>query len=184
MAMFGRLFGRDSEAGAIALALYGAIVAQARNPALYTDFEVADTVTGRFEMVTLHVILVLDRLERLGETARPLGQRIFDLYVKDMDNSLRELGIGDLGVPKRMKKMAQAFFGRHDAYRQALAAGDPVRLAETIARNVYPDGNPAAAKALAAYVLASRSAPLDTAAGSAAFADLAAYAGGKAEALA
>jgi cytochrome b pre-mRNA-processing protein 3 len=170
--MLGRLFRRDSEAGAIASALYGAIVAQARNPALYTDFGVADTVTGRFEMVTLHVILVLDRLERAGEASRPMGQQIFDLYVRDMDNALRELGIGDLGVPKRMKKMAQAFYGRHDAYRQALAAGDAERLTQTVARNVYPDGNPVAAEALAAYILACRALPIDFATGTIAFADL------------
>ncbi len=180
MAMFGRLFRRDNDARAIASALYGAIVAQARNPALYRDFGVADTVTGRFEMVTMHMILVLDRVEQVGEATRPLGQQIFDLYVTDMDRSLRELGIGDLGVPKRMKKMAQAFFGRHDAYRQALAAGDAPRLAEAIARNVYQGGNPAATEALAAYVLASRSAPIDPAAGTVAFADLA-YAGAKEE---
>ena len=136
--MLGRLFRRDSEAGAIASALYGAIVAQARNPALYTDFAVADTVTGRFEMVTLHVILALDRLEREGKAGAPLGQRIFDLYVHDMDNALRELGFGDLGVPKRMKKMAQAFYGRHEAYRQALAAGD-AHIGEARTRRVDHD---------------------------------------------
>jgi cytochrome b pre-mRNA-processing protein 3 len=179
--MFGRLFRRDSEADAIASALYGAIVAQARNPTLYRDFGVADTVTGRFEMVTMHVILVLDRLAALGEAVRPLGQRIFDLYVLDMDRSLRELGIGDLGVPKRMKKMAQAFFGRHEVYREALAAGDAARLTETIARNVYPTGSAAAAERLAGYVLASRGAPLDVDAGTVAFADLSVYAGAKAE---
>lgn len=181
MAMFGRLFRRDSEADGIATALYGAIVAQARNPALYTDFGVADTVTGRFEMVTMHVILVLDRIEGLGEAVRPLGQRIFDLYVLDMDRSLRELGIGDLGVPKRMKKMAQAFFGRHESYREALAAGHASRLTEAIARNVYPAGNAAAARGLAAYVLASRSAPLSVTAGTVAFADLSAYVGANTE---
>ncbi len=80
-----------------------------------------------------------------------------------------------------MKKMAQAFFGRHAAYRQALAAGDVARLTETIARNVYPAGDAGAAAGLAAYVLASRAAPLDPAAGTVAFADLAAYAGARAE---
>ncbi|HVY20226.1 MAG TPA: ubiquinol-cytochrome C chaperone family protein [Bauldia sp.] len=170
--MLGRLFRRDSAAGAIASALYGAIVAQARAPALYTDFGVPDTVTGRFEMVTLHVILMLDRLEREGEAGRPLGQAVFDLYVKDMDRSLRELGIGDLGVPKRMKKMAEAFYGRHDAYRQALAAGDRQRMAEAVARNVYPDGNRNAAAALADYSLASRHLPVDITTGAARFAEL------------
>jgi cytochrome b pre-mRNA-processing protein 3 len=171
--MLGRLFRRDSEENTIASALYGAIVAQARSPALYTDFGVADTVTGRFEMVTLHVILMLDRLEREGEPARPLGQAVFDLYVKDMDRSLRELGIGDFGVPKRMKKMAQAFFGRHDAYRQALASGDRALLTETIARNVFGGAETSAAPALATYALASQAMPVDIRTGRAAFAALA-----------
>jgi cytochrome b pre-mRNA-processing protein 3 len=170
--MFGRLFRRDSGATAIASGLYGAIVAQARTPALYTDFGVADTATGRFEMVTLHVILVLDRLERAGEGAQPLGQAVFDLYVRDMDRSLREMGIGDFGVPKRMKKMAQAFYGRHDAYRQALAASDRMLLTETIARNVFGGDDTSAAAALADYALASRELPVDIAAGKAGFAAL------------
>jgi cytochrome b pre-mRNA-processing protein 3 len=171
--MFGRLFRRDSGSEGIASALYGAIVAQARTSALYTDFGVADTVTGRFEMVTLHVILVLARLEREGEAAKALGQSIFDLYVRDMDRSLRELGIGDLGVPKRMKKMAEAFFGRHEAYRQALLVNDRDTLAGVIARNVYAGGDAGAAEALAVYVLASRDLPVDIAAGRAEFAVLA-----------
>jgi cytochrome b pre-mRNA-processing protein 3 len=170
--MFGRLFRRESAAAPIASGLYGAIVAQARRPVLYTDFGVADTATGRFEMVTLHVILVLDRLEREGEAARPLGQAVFDLYVRDMDRSLREMGIGDFGVPKRMKKMAQAFFGRHDVYRQALAADDAVALAEAVNRNAFSGANAGAASALAKYALASRALPIDIANGSIEFASL------------
>jgi cytochrome b pre-mRNA-processing protein 3 len=151
--MFGRLFRRDSAADGIATSLYGAIVAQARNPALYTVFDVPDTVTGRFEMVVLHLILVLDRLHAEGDAEKVLGQGIFDLYCTDMDRSLREMGIGDLGVPKRMKKMAQAFYGRAGAYREALATRDAARLAEAIARNVFPEGG--AARGLAAYAIAS-----------------------------
>ncbi|HVZ14544.1 MAG TPA: ubiquinol-cytochrome C chaperone family protein [Bauldia sp.] len=138
--MLGRLFRRDREGQAIATALYGAIVAQARTPALYTDFAVADTVTGRFEMVVLHLILVLDRIAAEGAGEAALGQAVFDLYCTDMDRSLRELGFGDLGVPRRMKKMAQAFYGRAGAYRQAIAADDRNALAAAIARNVFPNG--------------------------------------------
>ena len=152
--MFGRLFRRDREGQAIATALYGAIVAQARNPALYTDFGVADTVTGRFEMVVLHLILALDRIAAEGVPEKALGQAVFDLYCTDMDRSLRELGFGDLGVPRRMKKMAQAFYGRAAAYRDAVAQGNRDALAAAIARNVFPnDGDHA--PALAEYVLAS-----------------------------
>ena len=101
--MFGRLFRRETGADAIASTLYGAIVAQARNPIFYEELGVPDTVSGRFEMVVLHVVLVLERLED-----KAMGQRIFDLYCKDMDQSLREMGVGDLGVPKRMKMSGAA----------------------------------------------------------------------------
>jgi cytochrome b pre-mRNA-processing protein 3 len=185
--MFGRLFRRDSEAESIASGLYGAIVAQARNPVLYTDFGVADTVTGRFEMVTLHLILVLDRLQREIDGEKAVGQRIFDLYCADMDNSLRELGFGDLGVPKRMKNMAEAFYGRAGTYREALAAGDAAGLGTVIARNVFPDGGAGEARALALYGLASATALALTPvaqlrAGGMHFADLAAYAPSRASA--
>ena len=156
--MFGRLFRRDREAIAIATAVYGAIVAQARMPALYTDFAVADTVTGRFEMVVLHLSLVLDRLFGGDREAQALGQAVFDLYCKDMDRSLRELGFGDLGVPHRMKKMAQAYYGRAAAYRRAVAATDEADLIATLRRNVYAGGGEGVAPALAAYVRASATA--------------------------
>ena len=183
--MFGRLFRRDSEAESIASGLYGAVVAQARNPVLYTDYGVADTVTGRFEVVTLHLILVLDRLQRESDGEKALGQRIFDLYCADMDNALRELGFGDLGVPKRMKTMAEAFYGRAAAYREALAAGDAAGLGAAIARNVFPDGGAGGARILALYGLASATALALTSvtqlrAGGMHFADLAAYAASQA----
>ena len=151
--VFGRLFRRDSEAAAIATALYGAIVAQARDPLLYRDYCVADTVDGRFEMVVLHTILVLDRLQEGGEAAKAAGQATFDLYCADMDRSLRELGIGDLGVPKRMKKMTERFYGRAAAYRTALAASDAAALSEAFERNVFNGAAPGAA-ALAGYAIA------------------------------
>jgi len=153
--MFARLFRRDTEADSIAAALYGAIVAQARRPALYAGFGVPDTVDGRFEMVVLHTALLLDRLQREGEAEKTIGQRIFDLHCRDMDQSLRELGIGDLSVPKRMKKMAEAFYGRAAAYRAAVAVSDTASLAEIIRRNVFRGAETARdASPLAAYVLA------------------------------
>ncbi|MEX2036024.1 MAG: ubiquinol-cytochrome C chaperone family protein [Xanthobacteraceae bacterium] len=152
--MFGRLFRRDRVSDAIAAALYGAIVAQARNPVLYADFGTADTVDGRFEMVVLHTILVLERLHADGEAERAIGQAVFDLYCTDMDRSLRELGVSDLGVPQRMKKMTERFYGRAATYRAAFAARDVVALAKAIERNVFGRAAPGAA-ALAAYALAA-----------------------------
>lgn len=151
--ILGRLFRRESQAEAIAPAVYGAIVAQARQPALYEAYGVADTVDGRFEMVVLHLVLVLDRLDAGDAESKAVGQAVFDLYCTDMDRSLRELGVGDLGVPKRMKKMTERFYGRSAAYRPALAAGDLQGLRAAMERNVY-DREAPEAEALAVYALA------------------------------
>jgi cytochrome b pre-mRNA-processing protein 3 len=152
--VFDRLFRRAAESDAIAASLYGAIVAQARNPVLYADFGVADSVDGRFEMVVLHTILVVERLQNAGERGKQVAQKIFDLYNTDMDRSLRELGVGDLGVPKRMKKMAERFYGRAGTYGALLRSGDGDGLGDAIERNVFGRASPGA-MALAGYALAS-----------------------------
>lgn len=137
-------------------ALYGAIVAQARQPAFYTDFGVADSLDGRFDMVVLHVVLATRRLKG-GASAEQ--QALFDLFISDMDRSLREMGVGDLTVPKRMKVMAAAFYGRLEAYGAALDARDGAGLAAAIGRNLFPDGAVGVAPAaLAAYALAAEDA--------------------------
>jgi cytochrome b pre-mRNA-processing protein 3 len=143
--MFG-LFRRDRGADDIAHAVYGTIVAQARQPALYAGFGVPDTLEGRFEMVVLHLALVLRRLREEGEAGRLAGQRLFDRFCTDMDRSLRSMGVGDLGVPKRMKKMGEAFYGRAAAYDAAIDANDRPSLRDAFARNVFTD-LPAAAGA-------------------------------------
>jgi cytochrome b pre-mRNA-processing protein 3 len=154
--MFARLFRRDRQNEAIAASLYGAIVAQARQPALYRGFGVADTIDGRFEMLVLHLFLVLERLSRGSEAERGLAQAVFDLHVSQMDGSLRELGIGDMTVPRRMRAMAEAFYGRSSAYREALGAPDPALLAAALARNVFAGIEaPRDAAPLAAYVRAA-----------------------------
>jgi cytochrome b pre-mRNA-processing protein 3 len=133
------LFRRSARPGTISV-LYGAIVAQARLPGFYRDFAVPDTVEGRFELIVLHLALVLDRLA--AEPAlRALGQGIFDRFCQDMDHNLREMGVGDLTVPKQMRRMGGAFYGRAQAYREALAAADDKALAEILTRNIY-DGAP------------------------------------------
>ena len=152
--MFARLFRTDRAAEAAAAAAYGAIVAQARAPAFYATLGVPDSVTGRFEMVVLHTVLVIERLRRDGEAGDALGQRIFDDFCRDMDQSLRELGFGDHGVPKRMKKMGESFYGRAEAYGRTL--GNHAGLAEAIARNVFPDSTTMApASRLAGYTMAA-----------------------------
>jgi cytochrome b pre-mRNA-processing protein 3 len=134
--------------------LYGAIVAQARLPAFYAAFAVPDTVEGRLEMIVLHAVLLLHRLSGESDAQRAVGQAVFDRFCQDMDDNLREMGIGDLAVPKQMQRIAGVFYGRAGAYQAALAAADPDHLVAALWRNIYSDG-PAAetsAQRLAVYV--------------------------------
>jgi cytochrome b pre-mRNA-processing protein 3 len=137
-------------------AVYGMIVAQARAPAFYRRYCIPDTVDGRFDMLVLHVALVMRRLDREHGVTRALGQGIFDRFCSDLDGNLREMGVGDLAVPREMRRMAAAFYGRQAAYAAALAATDDRELVNALARNIYGDatgGAPGAAD-LAAYVRA------------------------------
>jgi cytochrome b pre-mRNA-processing protein 3 len=126
-------------------ALYGMIVAQARSAAFYTDYGVPDTVQGRFELIVLHLVLVLRRLGQ-GSTAESaagrspagdLGQWLFDAFCRDLDDNLREMGVGDLAVPKKMRRFGEAFYGRLAAYGAALAAADGRELEKALARNIF-----------------------------------------------
>jgi cytochrome b pre-mRNA-processing protein 3 len=137
--------------------LYGMIVAQARLPVFYRDYAVADTVNGRFDLLVLHLSMVLGRLWQDSEQApglKQLGQGVFDRFCVDMDDNLREIGIADLKVPKEMTKMGQAYYGRAQAYQAALDAPDDQALLETITRNIYAGAppEPSAAQRLAAYM--------------------------------
>jgi len=117
--------------------LYGTIVAQARLPSFYRDYGVPDTVDGRFDLIVLHLALVLRRLEGDGEAGRVLGQKVFDLFCQDMDRNLREIGIGDLKIPDEMRRIGAAFYGRAKAYNLALAEPNDDALTEVVARNLY-----------------------------------------------
>jgi cytochrome b pre-mRNA-processing protein 3 len=157
--MIFRLFRRGPQDRTIA-ALYGAIVAQARHKAFYLDYAVPDTPEGRFDMIVLHLALVCRRLGRAdgpGGAAGPaLSQEVFDLFCRDMDHNLREMGVGDLSVPKKMQRMGEAFYGRLDVYDRALASAGDSELAAALARNVLREGASAgAAGRLAAYVRAA-----------------------------
>jgi cytochrome b pre-mRNA-processing protein 3 len=158
--MIFRLFRRGPQAGSTIAALYGAIVAQARSPAFYLNYGVPDTPEGRFDMIVLHLALVCRRLGR-GEgpdqaSGAALSQQVFDMFCRDMDHNLREMGVGDLSVPKKMQKLGEAFYGRLDVYDGALASAANEKLAAALARNVLGEGAPAAtARRLAAYVRAA-----------------------------
>ena len=157
-------FRRNSQAPTIH-ALYGAIVAQARSVAFYTDYRVPDTVEGRFDLIVLHLVLLLNRLGRRAENARGfgqallgqalLGQELFDAFCRDLDANLREMGVGDLAVPKRMQAFAEAFYGRQAAYLAALDAADEQVFEKALARNIFPAGNDAGAAQLARYARAA-----------------------------
>lgn len=137
-------------------ALYGVIVAQARAPAFYRDLGVPDTVAARIDMIVLHLVLVLRRLRQIPQSGRTLGQGLFDAFCRDMDDNFREMGVGDLKVPKEMQRVAEAFYGRAKVYDAALDADDASTLAAAVARNVFGTPElPLGARLLATYILAS-----------------------------
>jgi cytochrome b pre-mRNA-processing protein 3 len=145
------LFRRTPRNDTIAV-LYGAIVAQARQAAFYQSYGVPDTANGRLEMIVLHAVAVLARLEAEDGPNRRLGQALFDHFCADLDANLREMGVGDLGVPKKMKAIGEAFYGRKRAYEAALAASGNVELAAALARNVHGAAGDPGAESLAAYL--------------------------------
>lgn len=136
------------------LRLYQRIVEQARHPVFYTQLAVPDTPDGRFDMVMVHAALVLRRLRQESAVTANAAQALFDLMFADMDQNLREMGVGDLAVGKRIKAMAKAFYGRLASYGNALDASDERQLANALRRNVYRhrDAPPETVAALARYV--------------------------------
>lgn len=143
--------------------LYTSAVQTARDPALYLDLGVPDTLDGRFDLVGLHVFLMIDRLHTAPQPGPALAQAIFDAMFADMDRTLREMGVGDMSVSKRNKEMWEAFHGRSRAYEAALASDDPAALPDVLRRNVWrgqasPPTPPQAPESLAARVRAHRAA--------------------------
>jgi cytochrome b pre-mRNA-processing protein 3 len=138
-------------------AVYGAIVAAARRPRFYAEWAVPDTVDGRYDMIVLHAVLVLDRLVSEAEEAQGFSQGLTDEVFADMDRSLREMGVGDISVGKKVRRMAEVFYGRAQAYTPLLRAGDAEELARAIYRNVHAGSGPEeGAGRLAAYALDMR----------------------------
>jgi cytochrome b pre-mRNA-processing protein 3 len=153
MAWFGFL--RRSRHERAGYQLYCAAVAAARDPLFYATSGVPDTLDGRFDMVGLFVSLLIRRLGALPPPGPKLAQAVFDAMFSDMDVTLREMGVGDLSVGRRVRTMWEAFHGRATAYAAALAAADQQALADALARNVWrgqPDGG--AAMRLAPMIMA------------------------------
>ena len=127
-------------------ALYTAAVEAAREPGYYLDLGVADSLQGRFDLFGLHVALLIRRLRHDSDPAgKDLAQAVFDAMFADMDINLREMGVGDMSIGKRVKRMWEAFHGQARAYEAALDAGDSVALADALARNLWAGEAPAGA---------------------------------------
>ncbi len=118
--------------------LYGAVVTLARTPGFYSRFGVPDTPEGRFEMVAAVLFLVMERLKTVPG-AEKLTQTTIEAFVTDMDDCMREMGVGDLVVAKRVKRAAAAFYERAGDYRAALAQPDDTALAQALTRHVFHD---------------------------------------------
>lgn len=132
---------RPSPVQSAAGTLYQHIVERARDPAFYGAYGVPDSLDGRFEMLALHAFVVMHRLKRDGAATASLAQALFDTMFADLDRSLREIGVSDLAVGKRIKEMARGFYGRSAAYAGGIA-GDPAALEQALARNVYGTAAP------------------------------------------
>ena len=130
-------------------AIYGMIVTQAREPAFYRSLGVPDTVSGRFDLLVLHLWLVLRRFRSTSE-AKDASQALFDRFCDDMDANLREMGVGDLTVPKRMQAFGEAFYGRAAAYDVAFGAGGDAP-AKALCKNILNGEGMENARRLATY---------------------------------
>ena len=139
--MFKALFGRNIN-NDLAHALYGVVVARARDPQFYVNYRVPDTFDGRFEMLVMHLFLLHNRLKDEDQKSRQISQLVFDAFIDDMDAALREAGVGDQSVPKRISKMTKVFYGRTGAYESALMEEDVAgALSQVIGRNLFPESN-------------------------------------------
>lgn len=137
--------------------LYASAVGQARSAAFYRDFGVRDSMEGRFELFSLHVIFLIERLKGQGEAAAETSQAVFDSYVKGLDDAFREIGVADTSVGKKMKKLAGAFYGRLKAYDEAVASlPENTALIDFLARTAFEERGEGDVAALAAYVVATR----------------------------
>ena len=134
--------------------LYGSIVAQARQTAFFSAGGVPDTMEGRFGMIGVHMFLVLERIRHEGDAGQPLGRALLECFMTDMDDNMREIGIGDMVVPRRVKKAAAALHEQLDAYRTAIASEAVTdKLVEPLVRYVYLESAAGAPQRFAAYMV-------------------------------
>lgn len=150
------LFKKKNHNQAIVNRQYAALTSTARIPFFFSDLGVPDTVMGRFEMLSIVMILFFRRTAKSGASGQELAQEIVDAFFQDIDHSIRELGIGDQSVPKRMKKLAGMFYGRLETYAAALEEKDGETLAAALRRNIYPEmGDAPMMRELADWMIAA-----------------------------
>ena len=153
------LFRKKNNNQAIVVRQYEQLTQAARRPAFYTGMGVPDTVLGRFEMLTIMLILYFRRTAQSERSGQEIAQEIIDYFFEDIDHSIRELGVGDVGVPKRVKKFARMYYGRLESYAAALDQGDLDALKAALRRNIRPDEPDAPDMAeLAAYMMEAEAA--------------------------
>lgn len=138
------LFAKPHQRARRAAEHYATLVAQSRRPAFYESLGVADTLDGRFDLIVLHASVYLKRLRAAGSEGRDLAQAVFDCMFDNLDQSLRELGVGDVTLPKKIRAMVSAFYGRAAAYDAALADEREGALADALVRNIYAGQAPSA----------------------------------------
>jgi len=141
-------------------ALYNTAVAAAREVWLYESLGVPDTLDGRFDLIALHAFLLIHRLRACPDDGPALAQAVFDAMFSDMDVNLRELGVSDLSVGKRVRAMWEAFHGRANAYAAAMQAADGDALESALARNVWRGTPPPGAAASLARLVRAQAAYL------------------------
>jgi cytochrome b pre-mRNA-processing protein 3 len=151
-----KLLRRPSTSRLAADRLHAAAVAQARSPALYAVMGAPDTIEGRFELLCGHVILLLDRLKGAGEPLAETRQSLFDVFVSHLDGAMREMGVGDLAMAKRMRRLGEAFYGRLRAYEGAFDALPELSALEGVVARTILDGCDTRPAELAAYFVAAR----------------------------
>jgi cytochrome b pre-mRNA-processing protein 3 len=147
------LFRKNTATEAV-YAVYRAIVAQSRHPRFYAEWAVPDTVTGRFDMICLHLALLFRRLRSESKEVRDFSQAVFDLFFKDMDRSLREMGAGDMAVPKKIRNMGNIFYGLLANLNEAMDRNDSAAVEAVLARNLFDADADAPVGELAAYLFA------------------------------
>jgi len=158
MALFGLLPGGRHER--VGFVLYNVAVGAARDPYYYERLGVPDTLDGRFDLVGLHVCLLIRRLRALPKPGAAVAQALFDAMFSDMDINLREMGVGDMNVARRVRAMWEAFHGRATVYEAALAGGDPGEMEAAVARNVWR-GEPAPGAAAVSRIALAHMAALE-----------------------